>query len=665
MTHLKYIFLLWVSMFSSSILAQPITTQTRDMMIQTGVECADNGDYVNAIEWFNNAFKEQKDNDLLVAIGDMYMLLRDYEKAEKYYERVLRRDKRDDYFDVRLDYARALKQQGKYKEAIQELTAFNSATEDEKLREEGKSELKGMLLMEKYPENIEVAINFGGGINSASAETSPAFYEDGNLYYSSLNTDKPIVIDGEEGEYHAKILTAPRESGQKFAKGTALEEAINRVGFYNTGISFSEDGKRLYFTRQKMKTNKLETSQLYISTREDNRWVPPYAVEDFEIDIKMEHPVEGVLFGRKVLYFVSDMPGGYGGKDIYYSPIDGENFGTPVNLGPTINSSRDEVSPFYKEGVLYFASNGHPGMGGLDLFKSKWDGAQWSTPENMGLNYNTTYDDLFLRFNASGNAGALVSNRKDKEKGKFKNLETCCDDIYTLQIRDVIINLAVTITDGDNKPLEGGTLDLFEAGKMTLLDTKSNPAGSDLSVLLDSNRDYIAVVTRPGYKPDTLSFNTNGIFDDYTFKKVVSLKTKPVETRTLKRNEAIVLQSIYFDYDDDTILPDAEPSLKYLKSLMMKYEDLRIELSSHTDSRGKDEYNRKLSQRRADSTKAWLVEEGIEGGRIKAVGYGETKLLNKCGNGINCSEEEHRLNRRSEFKIISGPQTIEIEVEQN
>lgn len=660
----KYIILLLLMLSLETIIAQPITTQTREMMIQTGVDCADNGDYVNAVEWFNKAYKEQKDNDLLVAIGDMYMLLRDYEKAEKYYERVLRRDKRDDYFDIRIDYARSLKQQGKYKEAIEELTAFVSATEDENLRIEGRSELKGMLLMEKYPENMEAAISFGGGINSGSAETSPVFFEDGSLYYSGLNTDKPIVIDGEEGEYHAKIFTASREAGNKFGSGTALEEAINRVGFYNTGISFSADGQRMYFTRQKMKTNKLETSQLYISNRVENRWVPPFPVEDFELDVKLEHPAEGVLFGRKVLYFVSDMPGGYGGKDIYYAPMEEDVFGVPVNLGPAINTPKDEVSPFYRDGVLYFSSTGHPGMGGLDIFKTQWDGSQWSTPENMGLNYNTTYDDLFLRFNASGNAGVLVSNRKDKDKAKFKNNETCCDDIYLIQIRDIIINLTVSVSDQNNQPLDGGSLELFEAGKMELLDSKSNPLGSDISVMLDSNIDYVAIITRPGYKPDTLTFNTNGLFDDYTFKKTVNLVTKPVETRTITRNQPIVLQSIYFDYDDDTILPDAEPSLKYLKTLMEKYADLRIELSSHTDSRGRDEYNKKLSQRRADSTKAWLVEEGISGGRIKAVGYGETQLLNKCGNNVQCEEEEHRLNRRSEFKIISGPQTIEIEVEQ-
>jgi outer membrane protein OmpA-like peptidoglycan-associated protein len=131
----------------------------------------------------------------------------------------------------------------------------------------------------------------------------------------------------------------------------------------------------------------------------------------------------------------------------------------------------------------------------------------------------------------------------------------------------------------------------------------------------------------------------------------------------VSRNEPIQLKSIYFDYDDDKILPDAEKDLAYLKSLMDKYPDMVIELSSHTDSRGDNEYNKKLSQRRANSTKNWLVEEGIAATRIKAVGYGELKLLNRCKDKVKCTEEEHQINRRSEFKIIAGPQTIEIKAD--
>jgi outer membrane protein OmpA-like peptidoglycan-associated protein len=179
---------------------------------------------------------------------------------------------------------------------------------------------------------------------------------------------------------------------------------------------------------------------------------------------------------------------------------------------------------------------------------------------------------------------------------------------------------------------------------------------------LDADKSYKAIITRDGYYPDSISFNTNGIFDDYTVKKTVVLKPKPEEeeTKEYSINEPIRLNNIYYDFADDKILPDAEKDLFYLIELMDEYSDMVIELSSHTDSRGVSSYNQKLSQRRADSARKWLIAEGIDKGRIKPVGYGEAKLLNKCKDGVRCSEEEHQLNRRTEFKIIAGPQTIKV-----
>ncbi|MBL0100855.1 MAG: OmpA family protein [Saprospiraceae bacterium] len=221
------------------------------------------------------------------------------------------------------------------------------------------------------------------------------------------------------------------------------------------------------------------------------------------------------------------------------------------------------------------------------------------------------------------------------------------------------------LVNNDKGPLEGANVELLEGNKKTSIDSKSNFLSNDFTFLLDADKTYKAYITREGYYPDSVSFNTNGIFDDYTVSKTVVLKPKPeAPKRTVSRNEPIALKSIYFDFNDDKILPDAEKDLAYLKSLMDQYPDMVIELSSHTDSRGDNEFNKKLSQRRANSTKNWLVEEGIASARIKAVGYGETKLLNKCKDRVKCSEEEHQLNRRSEFKIIAGPQTIEIKVEE-
>lgn len=651
--------------FAVIVIAQPVTATTYETKLRTAVEAAENNDYMTAIEWFDKAYQESKDPYLQVSIGDMYMLLRDYAKAEKTYERVLKRDKRDEFFDIRLDYAKAMKAQGKYKLALDELNAFASATESDSLRADAKNELKGILLMEKYPENIEAAVSFiGEPVNSPSAESSPAIYTDGSLYYTSMNAKEPITLDGKEGDYHSKIFTAVRTPSGEFANATALDEAINRVDFFNSGVSFSEDGKRMYFTREKYNNNAAESAQIYLSKREGDKWSTPYPIESLITDFRSRHPYEGELFGQRVLYYISDMPGGYGRYDIYYSPINGDTYGNPVNLGSTINTNKDEMSPFYKEGTLYFSSNGHPGMGGLDNYYSTWDGKKWSEPVNLGFNYNTSYDDSFLRFNQGGTAGFLVSNRTNKDKKKFKSTETCCDDIYMLQIRDLVIDLK-TMVNNDKGPLEGATVELFEGAKKTPQDSKTNFLSNDFSFLLDTDKSYMAIITKEGYYPDTISFNTNGIFDDYTISKTVTLKAKPEgPKRVVSRNEPITLKSIYFDFNDDKILPAAEKDLYYLKSLMDQYPDMVIELSSHTDSRGDNDFNKKLSQRRANSTKMWLVDEGVAANRIKAVGYGESKLLNKCRDKVKCTEEEHQLNRRSEFKIIAGPQTIEIKVEE-
>jgi peptidoglycan-associated lipoprotein len=281
----------------------------------------------------------------------------------------------------------------------------------------------------------------------------------------------------------------------------------------------------------------------------------------------------------------------------------------------------------------------------------------------MGFNYNTSYDDIFFRLNQSGTSGALVSNRINKDKKKFKNTLTCCDDIYIVQIRDVVIDLKVLVQNNKGS-LDGATVELYEGNGKVPTESKTNSLSNDFNFLLDSDKSYMAIITRQGHHPDTLRFNTNGIFDDYTFSKTVVMKEKPATKRIIKRNEPIVLKSIYFDFNDDKILPDAEKDLNTLKKLMDQYPDLVIELSSHTDSRGDNDFNMKLSQRRADSTKKWLINEGIAANRIKAKGYGETRLLNKCKDGVKCTEEEHQLNRRSEFRIIAGPQTIEISVEE-
>lgn len=302
-------------------------------------------------------------------------------------------------------------------------------------------------------------------------------------------------------------------------------------------------------------------------------------------------------------------------------------------------------------------------MGGFDIFQATWTGSYWSDIINMGFNYNTSYDDFGLKFNQGGTNAVLVSNRPFKDKMKMNNNETCCDDIYLVNIREKVIELQILV-ESDKGPLDDATVELINVtGKDPFVaGNKSNNAGNKFSFSLEGDKKYIVNTSRDGYYSDTLSFDTKGIYDDQIIKKTIILKARPrsEEYDTYTINEPIRLNNIYYDLDKSDIKPEAEKDLAYLVELMEQYPDMIIELSSHTDSRSDDNYNLKLSQRRADSAKRWLVNEGVEARRIVTQGYGEKVLLNRCKNGVRCSEDEHRINRRTEFKIIAGPQTIEV-----
>jgi len=338
-----------------------------------------------------------------------------------------------------------------------------------------------------------------------------------------------------------------------------------------------------------------------------------------------------------------------------------------VNLGSIINTSEDEVSPYYNDGTLYFSTDGHPSMGGLDIYYSSWNGSSWTAPANMGFVYNSSYDDIDFTLNRDGSGGYLVSNRIHKDKKRLKS-KTCCDDIYEFSIREIVIDLLAKVTDDKDQPLTEASIDLIDVTMDRDTTSKVNLASNDFNFLLDSEHSYTAVVTREGYYPQTIEFNTVGIIDDYTVSKVIALKPIPVVVKeepkviveVVKKNEAIRLNNIYYDYDDDKILQDAEIDLNVILGLMNQYPDMVIELSSHTDSRGVSTYNQNLSQRRAESARNWLIDKGVDGARIQPVGYGESVILNHCTNGTRCSDDEHRVNRRTEFKMISGPDTIEI-----
>jgi peptidoglycan-associated lipoprotein len=656
------------AMTALGINAQPLNRSTPEATLKSAQEAEANGNPYEALNLLEKVYAENnKDKALAAKIANLQYELRDYEKAEKAFNRLVARDRKQEFVELKYWLAMSMKHNGKYAEAVDMFNQYIAEGSDDGLKAAAKREITGCELgrKAKQPENLMVG-NIGKKANSPQTESSPS-YSAGELYYTSLQAKEVITVDGKAGDWYAKIYTAAK-SGAEYGDPTPLGTQINREDWHQGNVSVSPDGKTMFFTRVQLaeKGQNLAESKIFYAKKGADGWGAAYEVTGVNGDYLAKHPCEGELFGEKALFFVANMPGGKGGFDIYYAPKKSDGvYGLPVNLGEVINTVGEEASPFYQDGKLWFSSNGRPTIGGLDVFESQWNGSIWSEPKPLAYGINSSLDDQYYTRASDGVSGFLVSNRPGPNNLKSK---TCCDDIYSWEIERIKVELAAKTFrlkrkgEKENQPLKGCVVQIMDVTDKNPanVDEKSNNATNDFAFTLAPEKSYIVIANAEGYRPDTVRFNTVGIKKTTSIEKKLTLRLlrREPEFDTIRLNEPIRLDNILYDYDKADIRPDAEPDLQYLTDIMKKYPDMKIELSSHTDSRGRDEYNEDLSQRRAESAKAWIVAKGIAVDRIVPKGYGEKQLLNACANGVECTEEEHQLNRRTEFKILSGPTSI-------
>ena len=661
----KIILLGFVSFcFLGSMWAQPANGNTPAALIKSGDEQIEKGQYYNALEQYEKSYKEVKDKDVAVKIARTHFLLRDYGKSATKFAQVLARDKANKYIEERFLYGKALKMNAQYTEAAAEFNNYIANGTNMELKAQAEIELKGIELLGTMKENVAIVVkNAGNQVNNPESQSSPSLDSEGKLYFGSLDA-KETKENG--GVHFCKLYSSTFTEGKGWSKAEELPELINREGYHTSNVSFSKDGNMMFFTRTLSEGGHMDESKIFASTKTASDWSPALEVTGVNGEFMARHPVEGDLFGNRVLFFSSNIPGGKGGFDIYYAnKISETEYSAPINAG-SINTAADELTPYYVDGKLYFSSEGWPGIGGLDIFVSNWNGSEWSVPTNMGLPYNSCTDDIYYKIAADGEKGFLVSNRADPESKSLKG-KTCCDDIYTVTKRKLVIELNAFAKDEKNKSLKGIIAQLVELniGTDGNIQTKSNQEGNQVSYSLSKDKAYKIVVSKDGYFPAEIQLNTVGITQDQVLNRDFVLKMMPPESdvEIITINEPIRLSNIYYNYDDDKILPDAEKDLNAILELMVKYPEMVIELGSHTDSRGDDDYNQKLSLRRANSARRWLINKGIDSKRIQAKGYGETVILNNCSNGEDCTDDEHRFNRRTEFKILEGPTSIEVRKE--
>lgn len=668
----KILFFLTLATFSAiGAKAQPINRATPEANLKSAQEAEADGNPYAALDLYEKYLSENKtDKQITAKVAKLNFELRDYEKAEKAFARLVTRDRKLEFTELKYWLALSMKYNGKYAEAVDMFNQYIADGADEALKTASKREIAGCEIAKKLkqPDNLIVG-NLGKTANNPQTDGSPS-YSAGELYFTSIRSKEVVVLNGKEGDWHSKVYTTTR-SGAEYGEPEPLGTQINREGWHQGNVSIAADGKTMYFTRVELteKGQDIGTSKIFVSQKGSDGWGGANEATGVNGDFIAKHPCEGELFGEKVLFFVANMPGGKGGFDLYYATKKSENtFGLPVNLGDVVNTPGDEASPFYQDGKLWFSSNGRPTIGGYDVFESQWNGAVWSDPKMLPLGINTSLDDLHYSRSSDGFTGFLQSNRPGPNNLKSK---TCCDDIYAWEIERIKVELlAKTFRikwkgEKENPALKGAIVTMLDVTekKATNVDEKTNLASNEFPFTLQPERSYMVIANAEGFKPDTASFNTLGVKKSTSIEKKLTLRLvkREPEFDTLRINEPIRLDNILYDYDKDNIRPDAEPDLQSVVDLMKKYPDMKIELSSHTDARGNDAYNEDLSQRRANSAVAWIVAKGIKSDRIVAKGYGEKQPQNKCTNGVECTEEEHQLNRRTEFKITAGPTSIVIE----
>ena len=685
---------------TAQLVGQPITKSTYNKMVDIAEERMEAKDYYNAIDYYQRAYEEKDDRSLLPMIAELSLKLRDYSKAQRTYANILRRDKENEYGHLRYNYGVALKGYERFEEAIEQFQLFMQETDDEQMKEMAQVQITGaemaMTFEDTRNDDIPEPERISRKINQPFSEYAPAIDRSGSLYYATIPSEEVVIVETEacEGCY-AMIYRAGVDDNGEYEEPAELGPEINRPGYQTSGVAFSRDGNTMFYTQAELQGNTPRNSRIYYSVGGDNSWKAGNELIGVNGDWLALHPAPGELFGEQVLFFVSDMDGGEGGLDIYYATYKAEGvYGDPVNLGPKINTPGDEVTPFYFDGTLYFSSDGHPSLGALDIFYTVWNGSFWSEPKNMGAGFNSPQDDQYLRLDNTGYKGLMTSNRPG---GRSVYSRTCCDDIYGFEIEKIEADLIVGVFDAAQKVIKGATVDLkIQNARLTrTVDQQINDTGNRFDFPLDLEKTYQVIASKEGYTSDTALIATVGLTESRSFEQRFYLAQAPdpgsgepgesdePEYDTVTIEQAIVLENILYDFDDDKILPAAESDLQVVLELMYEYPEMVIELGSHTDNRGEGPYNEELSQRRAESARNWLIERDVEADRIVAKGYGEEAPKTVTArvarehdfldvgdilsvgyiDSLETEEQQeiaHQINRRTEFKIIEGPTSITI-----
>lgn len=590
-------------------------------------------EFPEAIKAYSKLIDNGKGNEYVYSqLAEANYLVFNMPEAEKWYARVLETSNDS---EIMYRYAQVLKSNGKYEQANNWMQKFATAKPGDtraKAFNANPDYIQDILNVEKKYE-VE-ALSF----NSPDSDFGGT-YKDGKLYFASAKgiggknygaTNQPFL----------NVFVIDMKPNDK-PEGVAQEVAGDINTKYHEGVvSFSPDGNTMYFSREshyekvfeKDRTNKLKIgfNHLFSAKKDGDKWGDVESLPFNGNSFSVKNPA--VSPDGKILYFASDMEGGYGGFDIYKVAInDDGTYGKPQNMGVEINTQEAEMFPFISDnGTLYFSSTGHLGLGGLDVFYVAKDGLI----KNMGMPINSNSDDFAFTVNEETGRGFVSSNRKgsvgDDDIYAVERLETC----------DVLVT-AIVVDAKNGAAIAEANVDISD-GLGNIAHKTSNDDGT-VEFTVKCNNPLTYRVTMKDYEGNTIDF----LGSDKNAQLEIPLK--PIEEIIVE--ERIVLNPIFFEFDKANITPQGAFELDKLVAVMQKYPDMEVRVESHTDNRGGNQYNIMLSEKRAQATLQYVVSKGIGQDRISGLGRGESQPKVEC---TKCTEEEHQTNRRSEFIVVSN-----------
>ena len=634
---------------TSLLFAQP------EKELEKANEMYKNFSYVDAIKIYERiAQKGFVNQEMLESLGNAYYYNAEYKKALPWYEQLFQEGKYKVKPEYYYRYAQTLKSVGDYTQADKMMAKFVELT--------NANDTRAALFEENKDYQTVIKNNSGrfqlnnASVNTENSEYGTAFYGDKIVFAGATDARKAKRgVSQWTGESFYDLYEA-EHFDQKLGSRKPFSSSINTQFNESTPV-FTKDRNTMYFTRNNYVNRKLGSDientillKILRATKDKNgNWGDIVEVPFNSDQYNVAHPA--LSPDEKYLYFASDMPGSFGNSDIFRVEILGDNqYGTPENLGNIINTAGRESFPYIsKDNVLYYSSDGIPGLGGLDIFAAKFnaDGST-SKPVNIGMPGNSADDDFCFVFNSDSKIGFLTSNRPG---GKGK------DDIYSFREDKPLLfscqkNIKGIVKDAKTKAI-------IANAKVILSDKVMKEVGKDQSKT-DGTFTFEKVNCNDSHyylrgekeKYETAEVNVTVGKDEVVYEILLNPREVAIK-KGMDLAKVFEIKEIKFDYNKADIRPDAAVELTKIVEVMREYPKMKIDIRSHTDSRGSDSYNLKLSERRAKATLEWMVKQGIERKRLTAKGYGETQLVNGCSNGVPCTEEEHQENRRSEFIVVA------------